>query len=56
VHDAAFTAGRHHAVLSSTVAALFVGLIPGTPGENEYGVDPRTDGPDTHEQLADILS
>lgn len=38
------------------IATLVIGLIPGTPGENEYGFDPRTAAPDTHKELADIFS
>src|SRR3546814_1161118 len=33
------------------IATIIIGLLPGTPGENEYGFDPRTDGPDAEETL-----
>src|SRR3546814_3444741 len=33
------------------IATIIIGLLPGTPGENEYGFDPRTDGPDAEEKF-----
>jgi uncharacterized membrane protein YhaH (DUF805 family) len=38
------------------IATLIIGLLPGTPGENAYGVDPRSEGPAAQEELADIFS
>src|SRR3546814_6313032 len=37
------------------IATIIIGLLPGTPGENEYGFDPRTAGPDAEGTFATIF-